>query len=728
MSWAGYRAARQGFPAQPVVQKSENAMRRGAIACIWAVGLAAVLLAGAQAMEAEDPFLWLEDIHGAKALEWVDGQNAITLKALKSDPEYAQDYESLLMMLDADDRIPAGQLHGNLVFNFWQDKEHVRGIWRQTTIASYETSKPDWETLLDIDRLSAQEHKSWVFKGATCSGDLSRCLLKLSPDGGDTVVLREFAPEEKHFVEHGFSLGEAKAEAAYIDDDSILFSTDFGPGTLTRAGYPRIVKLWRRGEDIKDARQIFESKAEDVIASPASFHSPEGSTALVSRAVSYFETEYFYLTPDAKTVRLPLPLSAEVHGVLHAGGPNEQLIATLRANWTPPGQPTITQGSLISLPLRPLPANDASPQVSVLYAPGERSAIEHVTTGRDAVYASIYTNVTGSVHVFRPGNSGHWDDREVAIPHGGSAGIASANGFGAGAYYSFQDFLTPATIYADRQNGVEAIKTAPARFDASPYVSMQYEAVSRDGTRIPYFVVRARNAPSAGPMLLYGYGGFEISQTPFYWASMGRLWLPKGGAYAVANIRGGGEFGPAWHQAALKSNRQKSFDDFIAVAEDMIQRGLTTPKQLGIMGGSNGGLLVGAVAVERPDLFGAVVCQVPLLDMLRYQKFGAGASWMAEYGDPENPEERAAILRYSPYQNVRPGTKYPPILFITATSDDRVTPIHARKMAAKMQSQGQDVLFYESTEGGHAAAADHAEQAEMNALTFVFLRQKLLVN
>ena len=703
-------------------------MRRGAITCIGALGLAAVLLAGAQAMEAQDPFLWLEDIHGSKALEWVNGQNAITLKALKSDPEYAQDYDALLMMLDADDRIPTGQLHGNLVFNFWQDKEHIRGIWRQTTIASYETSKPDWETVLDLDRLSAQEGKNWVFKGATCSADLARCLLKLSPDGGDTVVLREFAPGEKHFVEHGFSLGEAKAEAAYIDPDTILFSTDFGPGTLTRAGYPRIVKLWRRGQNIADAKQVFEGKPEDVIASPATYQSPEGSTALVSRAVNYFETEYFYLTPDGKTAQLPLPLSAEVRGVLHAGGANEQLIATLRAEWTPPGERTIAQGSLISLPLRPLPLAGVPPQISVLYTPGERSAIEHVATGRDAVYASIYTNVTGSVHVFRPDNSGQWHGTEVALPHGGSTGIASANGFGPEAYYSFQDFLTPATIYADHQGEVKPIKSAPARFDAAPYASMQYEAISQDGIRIPYFVVRAKNASGPGPMLLYGYGGFEISQTPSYWASMGRLWLPKGGAYAVANIRGGGEFGPAWHQAALKINRQKAFDDFIAVAEDMIQRGLTSPKQLGIMGGSNGGLLVGAVAVERPDLFDAVVCQVPLLDMLRYPKFGAGASWIAEYGDPDNPEERAAILRYSPYQNVQPGVKYPPTLFITATSDDRVTPVHARKMAAKMESQGHDVLFYESTEGGHAAAADHAHEAEMWALTFVFLRQKLMDN
>lgn len=701
-------------------------MRRPAISVLTVLALATALLTGVQAMESDDPFLWLEDIHGARALEWVRSQNQITFDSLKSDAEYTQDYQVLLSMLDADDRIPFGQLHGSVVLNFWQDKEHARGIWRQTTVESYESAAPQWDTLLDLDRLSAEEGKSWVYKGATCSADLSRCLLKLSPDGGDTVVLREFAPAEKRFVPNGFSLGEAKAEAAYIDANTILFSTDFGQGTLTKAGYPRIVKLWRRGQNVADAMQIFEANPDDVIASPAAFHSPFGAEAMVTRDVSYFETEYYSIMPDGGTVQIPLPLSAELQGVMDAGAPDEQLVATLRSEWTPPGQAKIAQGSLIAFPLKTFLATRKLPQVDVLYTPGARTAIEHVAIGLDAVYAATLSNVTGRIHAFHRDSSGAWHDAELALPKGGSTGVVSANGYGPGADFRFEDFLTPETVYADRGGQLAAIKSAPARFDATPYAASQYEAVSKDGTRIPYFVVRAKTADTSGSMLLYGYGGFEISQTPFYWASMGRLWLAKGGAYAVANIRGGGEFGPAWHQAALKTNRQKSYDDFIAVAEDMVARGLTTPKQLGIMGGSNGGLLVGAVAVERPDLFGAVVCQVPLLDMIRYTKFGAGASWIAEYGDPDNAEERAAILRYSPYQNVRPGVKYSPFLFVTATSDDRVTPIHARKMAAKLEADGNEVLFFENTEGGHAAAADHAEQAEMNALTMVYLRRKLM--
>jgi prolyl oligopeptidase len=671
---------------------------------------------------AEDAYLWLEDVHGEKALDWVRGENAIALKLLKSDADYQADYDAILSLLDADDRIPAGQLRGNWVFNFWQDPAHVRGIWRRTTVQSYETPNPQWDVVLDVDRLAADEGKRWVFKGASCSPDLARCLMKLSPDGGDTVVLREFDPNAKRFVEDGFALGEAKAEAAYIDANTILFSTDFGPGTLTQSGYPRIAKLWRRGTPLASAKIVFEGKHEDVVVSPAVFHGVAGSTALVTRGVSFFDTEYFYVLPDGNTLPLPLPITADLKTELDGN-----LVFTLRKDWTPEGQVSIKQGTLIAFPLREFVATRKMPPVAVLYAPGPRASVEQAQAGSDAVYAAIFENVTGSVHSFRLNSAtGAWADAKLELPANGSTSIASINDFGPEAYFSYQGFLTPNTLFARKEAGPPAaLKAMPARFDASPYASAQYEATSKDGTKIPYFVVRGKDAAGPTSMLLYGYGGFEISQKPFYWSSMGRLWLPKGGAYAVANIRGGGEFGPGWHDAALKQNRQKAYDDFIAVAEDMIVRGLTTPRQLGIMGGSNGGLLVGAVAVQRPELFAAVVCQVPLLDMLRFSKLGAGASWVGEYGDPEDPADRAAILAYSPYQNVKPGVKYPSMFFVTATSDDRVTPVHARKMAAKMKAQGHDVLFYENTEGGHAAAADHKQAAEMNALTFVYLTEKL---
>src|SRR5438105_5031610 len=439
-------------------------MKRAVLACAAAVIAGAALYASGHAMEADGPFVWLEDIHGETALKWVTQQNATTLGKLKSDREYVADYQSLLQMLDADDRIPIGQLHGNVVLNFWQDAVHVRGIWRRTTIASYESPAPEWETVLDLDRLSADEGKKWVFKGAICSSDLSRCLLKLSPEGGDTVVLREFAPSEKRFVDGGFSLGEAKAEAAYVNPDTILFSTDFGPGTLTKAGYPRIVKLWHRGEKVSDAKPVYQAESDDVIASPHVFHSPLGSVAVVSRAVSFFETEYFVITPEGQNLRLPLPLSAELQGVMHAGAPEAQVIATLRNDWTLPGQAKVAQGSLIAFPLNAFLTTRQMPRVSVLYTPGERSTVEHVRIGRDAVYGAIYQNVTGGVREFRQQANGNWRDSDAGLPKGGSAGVVSVNEFGPEAYYSFQDFLTPTTLYANHSGGIAAIKSAPARF------------------------------------------------------------------------------------------------------------------------------------------------------------------------------------------------------------------------------------------------------------------------
>jgi prolyl oligopeptidase len=688
------------------------------------VGLGVALGAATASLGADvtdDPYVWLEDIHGQRPLDWVKQRNDVALKQLKSDPSYQKNYEAILAVLDATDRIPLGRVYFSHVFNFWQDETHVRGIWRRTTIGSYETANPQWETLIDIDELARIEGKNWVYSRAACAIDMTRCLVGLSNGGTDAVVYREFDPAAKRFLDDGFNLGEAKAEAAYIDADTILFSTDFGPGTLTASGYPRIIKLWRRGQALADAKTVFEGQHQDVLVSPGVFQGRSGATPLISRAVSFFENEYAVLVGE-EAVKLPLPVTVDIKAEIDG-----YLIATMRKEWTPENGTPIAQGALIAFPLREFLSTRAMPRIAVLYTPNARSSVQRVAAGQDAVYASIYENVTGSIRAFKlDASTGGWTESRLDLPAGGSTGISSANEFGPEAYFTYSGFLTPTTLFSDKGEGrPRAIKSLPARFDSSPYEEAQYEAVSKDGTRIPYFMVRSKNATGPSPMLLYGYGGFEISQTPFYWTGTGLLWLPRGGAYAVANIRGGGEFGPAWHDAALKLNRQKAYDDFIAVAEDLIRRGLTTPSQLGIMGGSNGGLLVGAVTVQRPDLFAAVVCQVPLLDMIRFSKIGAGASWVGEYGDPENPAEREAILKYSPYQNVKPGVKYPPIFFITATSDDRVTPVHARKMAARMEEQGHDVLFYENTDGGHAAAANHSQQAEMNALTYVYLAQKL---
>ena len=693
-------------------------IRDGAFAIMAAASLSGGLGA-AQEVE-NDPYIWLEDVHGEAPLAWVEERNAVALERLKGDPAYQTIYDANLDILNAQDRIPSGALRGPYVFNFWRDAVHERGIWRRASIASYETDAPEWELLLDVDALALQENENWVYEGTNCAPSLNRCLVSLSRGGTDASVTREFDLNSKSFVEDGFQLSEAKSDSVFVDDDTVLFATDFGEGTMTASGYPRIVKRWRRGEALEAAVQLFEGLHQDVGVWPFVMRGSEGEVPMLVRAVSFYESEYYFIAGDNSTSKLPLPLSAEPQGMT-----DDRVLVTLRRDWEREGFETIPQGALFSFSWEAFLDGGIIGDVQILFAPAPRTSIDRVAAGRDAVYVSILENVVGSVRVFRHVD-GAWQSEQLVLPEGGSTRVSSVNEFGPEAFLSFEDFLTPTTLYSDRGNdSPRAIKSLPARFDASGAGAAQYEATSQDGTKIPYFVVRPTDAEGPSPMILYGYGGFENSLNPWYWTSVGRTWLPKGGAYAVANIRGGGEFGPAWHEAALKTNRQRAYDDFIAVAEDMIQRGLTSPERLGIMGGSNGGLLVGAVAMQRPELFTAVVCQVPLLDMIRYMQIGAGASWEGEYGNPNDPAEREALLSYSPYHNLKPKARYPNIFFVTATSDDRVTPVHARKMAALMEAQGHDYLFYENTDGGHAAAANNAQRAEMLALTYTYFAQEL---
>lgn len=659
-----------------------------------------------------DPYAWLEDVHGAKPLQWVKEQNKKSQGVLKADPRYQKNYRSILDVLDAPDRIPTGSLNHGFVYNFWQDAKNPKGVWRRTFIADYEKPDPHWQTLLDVDALAKAEKENWVFEGAECAPGETRCLIRLSRGGGDAVVVREYDLKAQKLARDGFSLPEAKTDASYLDDDTILFDTDFGPGTLTNSGYGRIVKMWKRGTPISSAKTLYEGKVSDVGVSPVTFHTKDGNYGLVIRAVSFFESEYYAVDAAKGTVKkLALPLSADVKGMIDGA-----LIATLRQDYVDHGH-HFAKGALVAF-------REGAP-TELLYAPGPRASVESVGVGRDGIYAAITENVIGSVHEFAKKGRG-WSDRKLDLPAGGAVDVVSTNDYGSQALFNFQSYLIPPTLYfSDGRHPPKAIKSLPARFDASGLVTEQFEATSKDGTKIPYFVTRPKNLHGPAPTVLYGYGGFEISLTPGYSANFGRLWLSHGGIYVVANIRGGGEFGPAWHEAATKLHRQRAYDDFIAVAEDIERRKLTNPKQLGIMGGSNGGLLVSTVMVERPDLFGAVVCQVPLVDMIAYTHIGAGASWEGEYGDPADPKMRDYILTYSPYQNVKKAVNYPPVLFVTATSDDRVTPAHARKMAAKMETQGHDVLFYENTDGGHAAAADHKQAAEMWGLSFVYLAEKL---
>ncbi len=678
----------------------------------------------ADAEDPADPYAWLEDVHGQKPLAWVAEQNKQSLGLLKADPRYQKNYDSILEVLDAADRIPMGSLSHGYVYNFWQDAANPKGLWRRTTIADYQNPAPKWELLLDVDALAKAEKENWVFKGAECSPGEVRCLIRLSRGGGDAVVTREYDLRAKKLASDGFSLPEAKADASYLDDDTVLYST--AKDGETTSSYARIAKQWKRGTPLSASPVLYTGEVGDVGVSPATFHTRRGDVGMVIRNVTFFETDYF-LVENGKARKLPLPRSADLKGV--AIGDLTHVIVTLRQDWKRDGK-DYKKGALLALTLDPFLKGKAEMPIQVLFTPGPRASVEQVVVGDGQVFAAISENVIGRIEKFSWGDvdGDEWVGQSLALPPGGSTDIVSANDYGPEAYFSAQSYLSPPTLYAydsDRDAPPRPIKSLPARFDSSNLVTEQFEAISKDGTKIPYFVTRPKTLSGPAPTILYGYGGFEVSLTPSYSANFGRLWLSHGGIYVVANIRGGGEFGPAWHDAALKTKRQHAYDDFEAVAADLVKRGLTTPKQLGIMGGSNGGLLVSTVMVQKPDLFGAVVCQVPLVDMIAFTHIGAGASWIGEYGDPKIPAERDYILSYSPYQNVKPGVHYPPVFFVTATSDDRVTPVHARKMAAKMEAQGHEVLFYENTDGGHAAAADHRQAAEMWGLSFVYLAQKL---
>ncbi|HEX5210008.1 MAG TPA: prolyl oligopeptidase family serine peptidase [Steroidobacteraceae bacterium] len=694
--------------------------------------LAAILLAapmgqarGAAAAADPNPYLWLTQIHGKKALTWVEAQNGRSDLALEGDATYARDRSQIMDVLNANTRIPRGELDHGWVLNFWQSAAHVRGIWRRARIADYARKAPRWQTLLDVDQLDSRMHQNWVWHGADCTAAFDRCLVRLSPGGGDAAEIREYDPRTRSFVAGGFEVPVAKGGAMYLNPDTVLVATDFGPGTMTPSSYPRIVKLWRRGEPLASAKTLFEGRPDDMSVTPYVFRGPYGSVAVIERRPSFFEADYYVVGADGTTRRIPVPQDAQIEGVTQG-----QLILTLQNAWTVDGR-TIGKGALVAFPVMAFERTGGTQPVSVLYTPGPHAMIDEVSTGRDAVYASVYEDVTGSIREFRPGRP-DWSDMRLALPRGGSTSIVSTNDWGPQAYFSFESFLEPPSLYAYGGSGSPTlIKAQPTVFDGRDMSVSQYWASSHDGTKVPYFLIRPRKAQGAIPTILYGYGGFQLSLTPWYWndghkpLDAGETWLSHGGAIAVANIRGGGEFGPAWHQAALKYHRQRAYDDFEAVAADIERRNLSTPKQLGIVGASNGGLLVSTVMVERPDLFGAVVCQRPLIDMLRYTHYGAGASWVGEYGDPADPKMAAYIRTYSPFQNVKQGVAYPPILFIAETTDDRVTPVFARMMAAKMEAQGHDVLFNEATEGGHGPGATHAEEAQYWALAYTFFAKRL---
>jgi prolyl oligopeptidase len=668
----------------------------------------------------DDPYLWLEDVNGARALDWVRERNAIATRELASSAEFTALQARLLSVFESTERIPYASKQGKYFYNFWRDATHVRGIWRRTTLDEYRKPQPAWETILDLDTLATAEKENWVWGGADClHPTYDRCLIDLSRGGSDAAVTREFDIESKEFVADGFKLGEAKSGITWRNKNEVYVATNFGPGSLTTSGYPRIVKLWQRGTPLAAAKTILSGKATDVSVSVSVIEEPGFHREIIDRSISYFQSEYFLV--DKKKVRkLEVPADSRLQSF------RDRMLLSLRSDWKVRGK-TFQNGSLLAISWDRF--LEGKRDFEVLYTPTARSALGRVRATKNYLLMAELDNVQNKIYALQL-NEGKWQRAALPIPTFGTIGATPIDQFESDDYFlTVTDFVTPNSLYLGnvKETDRQLLKQLPAFFNADNLEVTQHEAVSKDGTRVPYFQVAKRGIALDGtnPTLLYGYGGFEVSYQPTYSAGVGAAWLERGGVYILANIRGGGEFGPQWHQAAMKEHRQRAYDDFIAIAENLIARKITSPSHLGIMGGSNGGLLMGVMLTQRPDLFGAIVCQVPLLDMQRYHKLLAGASWMGEYGDPDKPEEWAYISRYSPYQNLSTDKKYPRVLFTTSTRDDRVHPGHARKMAARMQEQGHDFLYYENVEGGHGGAANSQQQAYMNALAYQFLWKQL---
>ena len=670
----------------------------------------------------DDPFLWLEEVDGAKPLAWVEAGNKKSLAELTAAPGYQALYDRLLAINNSRARIPGVVKRGPFYYNFWQDAANVRGLWRRTTPEEYRKESPAWETVLDIDALARSENENWVWKGSEALyPDYDRVLLSLSRGGGDAVVIREFDVPAKAFVtDRAFVLPEAKSDVSWVDRDTVFVGTDFGPGSLTDSGYPRIIKTWRRGTALADAPTVLAGEAKDVGLWASVTNEPGYRREFVRRAITFFTGETS-LRADGKLIKLDLPLDAQ------PGTYRSHITVELRSAWTVGGK-TYPTGALLAMDYARFLKGDRD--FAVLFNPGPRTSLAGASATKNHLILNELDNVRNRLYVLTLRTDGGWQRDPLPAPAFGTVSAGAIDPDESDDFFlSVTDFLTPSSLYFGTIGRDERplLKQLPAFFNAAGLEISQHEAVSRDGTRVPYFLVGRKGLALDGknPTLLYGYGGFEVSMTPSYSGGIGSAWLEQGGVYVLANIRGGGEFGPSWHQAALKADRQRAFDDFAAIAEDLIARKVTAPAHLGIMGGSNGGLLVGALLTQRPELFGAVVCQVPLLDMKRYHLLLAGASWMGEYGNPEIPAEWDYISRYSPYQNVVAGKKYPRTFFMTSTRDDRVHPGHARKMAAKLEAQGGDILYYENTEGGHGGATNNEQRARMSALAFAFLLKQL---
>ncbi|MEO1968628.1 MAG: prolyl oligopeptidase family serine peptidase [Sphingomonadaceae bacterium] len=695
------------------------------VLAVAGIALAAPLAMAATA-PSTDPFVWLENIHGKRALAAVDAWNAKTMKALTANPQYEKDRQQALKIMNDPAQIATpAQVLGQSVTNLWQDSGHTHGLWREADLASFQTGKPQWRTLIDLDALSKQEGQKWVWHGADCLPPAdNRCLVALSPGGSDADIVREWDRSTTSFVQSGFTIPLAKSNSTWEDADTLLIGTDWGAGSMTTSGYPRVVKRWKRGTPLADAKTVMEGKATDVSVSPLTILDSDGTAYhFINRGITFYTSETWIEGADGNFVKTPIPETANLSGVQDG-----RLIVSLKK---PLGD--IPAGSIVDWSIADVLAGK-SDGPNVVFAPNETQAVKSIATTDHAIWINLLDNVAGKLVKLTANGSGGWAQHAAQLPENATIDIDTADKKSDTIFATVQSFLTPPTLYAVSADGsAKALQSLPAQFDATGMKVEQHFATSKDGTKIPYFMVRKAGAAKPGAALIHAYGGFDVPQLPSYLTTepyragpVAMWWVQQGQTYVLANIRGGGEYGPRWHDAALRQNRQKAYDDLYAVAQDLIARGLTTKGKIAVSGRSNGGLMAGVAVTERPDLFGAAIIGSPLLDMKRYSHLLAGASWMAEYGNPDVPADWAFIRTYSPYQNIRKDVKYPPVFLYSSTEDDRVHPGHARKFAAKLKADGDPVFFHEYRFGGHSVGGDHSEDAVRAAMIHAYLDRVLI--
>lgn len=665
------------------------------------------------------PAAELEPIDSPAALDWASQWTAATTATLKEDAEPLE--AEFLEILDSEDRIPVVVRRGDFLYNFWRDREHPRGVWRRTRELPT-TDEISWETLIDVDDLAREEEESWVWKGARVrSPEYDRALISLSRGGSDAVVIREFDLITGSFVaEQPFTLPEAKSDLSWVDRDHVLVGTDTGEESLTDSGYPVESRLWRRGQKISEAPVVIRGQKEDIAVGAWADPTPGFERIFARRALDFYTAEHYFLDlEEGRSQRIEVPIDAEI--LVH----REFLFVMPRTDYA-----GIPGGGLGVTLLADFLAGDQ--RLAKVFSPTASHSLQSVRFSKNFVLLGTLNNVASSIEAIAlsdlplPGKEAEPSRTAIELPELVTASIAATAPLdGDEVFILTSSFLIPSTLLRvdlETSPTPEVVRTSPAHFDTSGMETRQHWVESEDGTRIPYFI-SGRFEETPQPTLVTAYGGFEVSRVPYYSALTGKSWLERGGLWVLANIRGGGEFGPQWHSQAVKHNRHLVFEDYQAVLEDLVRRGYTTTKQLGIRGGSNGGLLTSQAVTAYPETFHAAVVQVPLTDMLRYHRWLAGASWMAEYGDPDDPADREVLESYSPLHNVvdHQQRPYPATLVTTSTRDDRVHPAHARLFARRLAEAHQPVDYVENQEGGHAGAADNKQIAHMEALIFTWL-------